>query len=273
MRNFEPLDIEKGEHISALKKLVSELKTKFGTTLIIKEDSRLMRCIGRVFSFLRINKTFQTQFVTTINGDVYFPETYREVVELINSSNWDKLKEKKYQSFTQSLLSRLFHEYVHISDSQRYPLGVVGFSFAYLTPQIYTVFALIPIIAAFLTSNYYYFAAVPFWSITVLPWASLSRCFIEARGYATNVVCLHMVYGRRVDQINPNAFMKNFLNSSYYWMAGHPKISPNRTKKKMTEMIRSHLNDAHQTLLNKEAGMFYNNLEHIYRICSDVKGG
>ena len=270
MRNFEPLDIDKGEHISALKILVEELRTKFDTKLIIKDDSRLMRCIGRVFSFLGFNKNFQTQFITTIFGDVYFPSTYRKVVDSINDDDWESLKDPELTPWVQSLLSTLFHEYVHINDSEKSFLRGVGFSVAYLTPQIYAVLGLIALPFSFY--NPWFLIPSAIWLAMAAPWTAFWRCVSEARGYATNVVCLHMVYGMRADQINEFAFMSYFNNSSYYWMVGHPLLTPKVARRRVQEVVRQYLQSAKTSLSNKEAGLhLLDNVEHVYRICSEVK--
>ena len=258
VENQTPLTRE--QQIYALKVLIEELRSKFDTKILLKTQTRLMRFIGRVMFF---NKEFMDSYVTTMFGNLYFPESWREIVELVNEDPNLLHSRPDLGMELKGLLSILFHEYVHLNDDKNSFLRT--FSVKYLTPQIYSVFGLASLVAGFFDP--WYFFGTPA-LVYALPMGSYYRSYYEARGYATNVVCLRLIYG--VHSINTYAFEKYFTSSAYYWMAG-TKFERKIFKDRMLKMVRDRLLAAELSLADERVKEHYDELEHVYRIINKAR--
>ena len=243
--------LSREQQIYALKVLIAELREKFNTKLLLKTEARFMKFIGRVMFF---NKDFMDSYITTMFGNIYFPDAWEEIIDIVNSDPDELLNRPDLEMLQKGLLSILFHEYVHLKDDKASFLRL--FSIQYLTPQIYSLLGVASIIAGAVGLGY------------TLPHGSFYRCYYEARGYATNVVCLRLVYG--VSSINTLAFEKYFTSGAYYWMAG-TKFERKLTKDRLLKMVRERLIAANLSLGDENVKYHLDELEHVYRIAEEAR--
>jgi hypothetical protein len=106
-----------------LEELVSEMKTEFPDFSIVKKsDSKFMKLLGTLLTIITFgsNRSFMTDFITTIGRTVYVPPA------------WDS-------DPPSSKMSILRHERVHMRQSVRY--GRVLYTFLYLFPFFPMFFA------------------------------------------------------------------------------------------------------------------------------------
>ena len=133
--------------IHALRILVPEMREKFGTKLLNKQGSFLMKAISKLLFF---NGSFMTSFITVIGKGIYFPSNWIDIIELCEE--WIE-NDKPSENFpvrdgpkAKALLGVLLHEYVHQMDNKKSIL----FPILYIAP---TIFALVGIIGVFVTQQ------------------------------------------------------------------------------------------------------------------------
>lgn len=156
-----------------------------------KNQSTIMKIIGILLFF---NKTFMTNYTTTIGNTVYFPnESFVKVRQLSSTIIF-------------------LHELVHIKDAHR--ISKLLFGFLYLCPQI-LILLLIPLL---LVS----------WKIALLcllfglPFPAYFRMYFEKRAYLSSLYSLDRLSKRlnfkpELDK-QKDFFMKQFKTSYYYYM-------------------------------------------------------
>lgn len=184
-----------------LKELEAEIKKhapKF--QLKFKDESTFMKLLSKVLFF---NKSFFTNYITTIGNTVYFPN-----------------KEDYYDNPSQSF-GTLAHEFVHIMDYNRSPFSFV---FNYLSPQILALPSLIflllipvwlPLMILSILSPWLLLFLV--FLVFLAPFPSYGRKELEIRGYGMS--CRVRVW--RYGNISPYSFeryVENFISSAYYYM-------------------------------------------------------
>lgn len=183
------------ERFNKFTKLLSDKLSGF--KIKYKNESFLMKLISCILFF---NKSFMTNYVTTLGYAVYFPS-----------------KEKIRTSPTSNMVT-LSHEYVHASDANKY--SRIIFSILYLLPQI--LFLLI-IPMSFI---------IGLWSLLFLcflaPLPAYFRTKFEIRGYTMSLFSLNELMleenkseQHRKDRLNRFAERinkKHFKGPTYYFM-------------------------------------------------------
>ena len=122
-----------------LRKEIEKYCTDRGLVYCIKEDSWLMRLIGKILFF---NKGFMTQYMTTIHEKVYFPK--------------DDYKDD-YNVWTVSP-----HEMVHLDDSRWFTYLL--YDAIYLFPQCLAILSLLAF-GAFANLNFLWFLICQYYII------------------------------------------------------------------------------------------------------------
>lgn len=179
-----------------IKKFISNLQ-KYNPQFNIKykKESILMKIIGFVLFF---NKTFISNFATTINQTVYLP-------------NNDFLSTKQLE-----MIVLLAHEYVHTKDAKKF-----GTFF-------YTLIYLFPLWLSLLAVPFYFI--IGWWSLLFLlflsPLPAPGRAFIEFRGYTMSLFMIDVILKEK-NNVDINYMLSNeankiesdyFHSAAYYFM-------------------------------------------------------
>lgn len=155
-----------------------------------KNQSLLMKIISFILFF---NKSFMTDYITTINSTVYFPN-------------------EEFLSKTYSPSIIFAHEFVHIHDSKNYNFL---YSFLYLFPQILFLLFL-PLLILFSWK----IALISI--IFLLPLPAYFRMKFEKRAYVCSLYAAYKISEKYNLGTNLYAsaysYAKNFTGSSYYFM-------------------------------------------------------
>lgn len=152
------------DHRTVFNDLARYLFLNYDVCVRFKDKSRLMRFISALMFW---NKTFMTDYVTTIGRTVYFP------TRLDHDDDWGTLA----------------HEAVHALDYDRAP---TRFVLGYLAPQCLGVLSVLAALALFLS---------PVWLLSLgfllflAPWPSPWRLARERRGYAVSAMAHCLRYG------------------------------------------------------------------------------
>ena len=192
-----------------LKLLLAHIETNIPSfELRSKEDSMIFTILSKIFFF---NKNIQTRFITTLYPHVYLPRL-------------------PYQSTFRddaSAIEILAHEYIHLKDRKKY--GWL-FNFAYLSPQIFALFAPLALLE-------------PWWLlslIALLPFPSPGRAWIEFRGYKTSLAVYYWLHGKKHDI---DFIVKQFTGSGYYWMMPFEKYLVEKFEKEYRKVVSDDLSD------------------------------
>ena len=178
--------------ITAAKKYYPELQVKF------KDESSFMKVLATLLFF---NKEFITKYSTTIGNTVYFPtKDYLKTKNIVN-------------------IITFLHELVHIEDAKR--VGHILYSFLYLFPQILAVLA-IPLFF------FNWWVALILFIVLLAPLPAYFRMVFEKRAYFTSLYVAQRL-GTRLKfnpllEENKEIFLKQFKNSSYYFMWIFPNL-------------------------------------------------
>jgi hypothetical protein len=162
-----------------------------GFEIVDKKDSMLMKLLSFLLFF---NKSFMTNYVTTMYPKIYVP-----------SLPW-------HPNSPIRRISTLAHEYVHLRDRKR--MGLL-FNFLYLSPQIFSLLA----VGAFW--NLWWLLALLF----LLPIPSPGRAWLEYRGYRMTMAMHWYVAGL---ETNVAWVEQQFTSSNYYWMMPFKKFIGSR---------------------------------------------
>jgi len=173
--------------INKAKEHFPDLQVKF------KDENLLMRILSYLLFF---NKSFMTQFTTTIGSTIYFPS------------------QKAIDIRPLSYLIVLLHELVHINDSKKY--SKLLFSLLYLMPQILVLFCL-PLFFVFSWK-----IMLPITILCALPIPAYFRMVFEKRAYmvslyVANKLSINKNFKLNIDSMSKD-LLSNFKNSSYYFM-------------------------------------------------------
>lgn len=157
-----------------------------------KDESTLMKILGKVLFF---NKSFMTNFTTTLGSKVYFPN--KKFVDLRPLSS----------------LVVLLHELVHVNDSKKWTQ--VLFSFLYMFPL-----ALAVVFLPLLLVSWKIF--LPLLVLSLLPLPAYFRMIFEKRAYLVSLYVLHQLSVKKEFNTNLDtaaaSYLENFKDSSYYFM-------------------------------------------------------
>ncbi len=164
------------------------LEQSHGIRVRFKDQSRLMRFIGRVMFF---NRLFMTHYTTTIGKTVYFPR---------GEDNW----------------LTLAHEAVHALDYERRP---VRFTLGYLMPQLLGVLGLLSLVGA-LWCTWSLLGAVLL--LALAPWPSPWRLARERRGYQVTIAA-DILRERSTAMVRSPGYLRwladhTYSGPSYYYM-------------------------------------------------------
>lgn len=157
-----------------------------------KDESTLMKILGKILFF---NKSFMTNFTTTLGSKVYFPN-------------------KKFVALRPlSSLVVLLHELVHVSDSKKWTQ--ILFSFLYMFPL-----ALVVVFLPLLLVSWKLF--LPLLVLSLLPLPAYFRMVFEKRAYLVSLYVLHQLSVKKEFNTNLDtaaaSYLENFKDSSYYFM-------------------------------------------------------
>jgi hypothetical protein len=172
--------------------LIESAKTYFPDLEIkYKTDSAIMKFIGTILFF---NKSFMTEYSTTIGSTIYFPTEHFVRTRPVSAS------------------IILLHELVHINDAKK--ISKFLFSFLYLCPQILALLA-IPLIFI------HWYIGLPF-LLLLLPIPAFFRMYFEKRAYFASLYVLNkfgdiLAFDPQLD-IQKKYFLDQFKSSSYYFM-------------------------------------------------------
>lgn len=156
-----------------------------------KNESRFMKFVGMLLFF---NKTFMTNYTTTIGSTIYFPDS------------------KYLESNPVSGAVTLLHELVHVYDSMKYTRFL--FSILYLSPQILFLFTL-PLM---IISWKLIFVSLLF----LLPLPSFFRMHFEKRAYLVSLYVLnYLIINKMIHadlDANKEYYLTQFKSGGYYFM-------------------------------------------------------
>lgn len=170
----------------------------YGVKIKYKDSSKFMKFLSYLLFF---NKSFMTNYTTTIGNTVYFP-TQSKIDEAVNNSS----------------LATLCHESQHIYDSKSYK--AIWYYIAYLFPQILAPFMLF---FAFIS----WYLALGLFILFLLPLPAPFRMIYERRGYIINMLIINQIQkeygvneGIRKSILLPYIEDVNdqFTSSAYYFM-------------------------------------------------------
>lgn len=171
--------------VSSGQKHFPDLQVKY------KDQSSFMKLLGTLLFF---NKSFMTDYTTTIGSTVYFPTE-----SFVNS-----------RPISASIV--LLHELVHIHDAKK--LSKPLFGFLYLTPQILALLCLL----LFLVS---WKLALPLMILFMLPIPSYFRMLFEKRAYLVSLYVIQKLsqkYTFNSTLSSEEAFMvEQFKGPGYYF--------------------------------------------------------
>jgi hypothetical protein len=195
-------------------KFVSILSGKLpGFNVKFKNESLLMKIIGKILFF---NKTFMTEFITTIGYTVYFPNN-----SYIDGSGYGAL----------AALAALAHEYRHAKDSSK--ITRVLFGVLYLIPQflalpgLLSIFIFVPLLIFGVISWSWWMLIIMLMVLFMAPWPAYYRTQYEINGYIMSLFIINELQKERgIDTQSRNralilavsGYNKNFINSNYYYM-------------------------------------------------------
>lgn len=188
-------------------KLLIHIKKNIdGFEVVKKQESSLMRFLEKVLFF---NKAFMKRYITTIYPKVYVPE------------------ERFHNIGSISYISTMAHEYVHLKDEKK--MGLL-FKFLYLSPQIFSLFALLSL------WNPWFLLSLLF----LLPWPSPGRMWLEFRGYRMSLAVHHWL-DTADEQIFIDHYVTHFTSSNYYWMFPFKKFMLNKFHAELSKLQRDEL--------------------------------
>lgn len=172
--------------------VVNEAKINFPNLQIkYKDESFFMKILGKIMFF---NKSFMTDYVTTVGNTIYFPSKSFLARRPVSS------------------LMILMHELVHVYDSKKFTSPL--FSFLYLFPQI---LALLVLPLFFIN-----WQIALLFLLFLLPIPAYFRTYFEKRGYLISLYVENKLSKKLKFSINldnaKNDSIKHFKNSDYYFM-------------------------------------------------------
>lgn len=172
--------------VTAAQKYFPDLQVQY------KDQSTFMKILGMILFF---NKSFMTDYTTTIGSTVYFPTASFP------------------QNNSTSASIVLMHELVHISDEKKW--GRLIFSFLYLTPQILVLLCL-----PLLFINWY--IALPLLLLFASPLPSWFRMYFEKRAYMASLYVLNALSKKQgfpaLLASQEGIWLEQFQGSGYYYM-------------------------------------------------------
>lgn len=200
-------------------KLVSKMKENLpGFEIKYKNESSFMEKLGKVLFF---NKSFMSQYTTTIGTTIYFPN--REEVEA---------KPEDY-------LYILAHECVHAWDAHNRP---ALFPLAYLFPQLLALLSL----GAFFAFISSWFLLFLLFLIFLAPIPSPGRTWAEIRGYGMTCKIKKWMEGH-VDEKYVDHITESFAGPAYYYMCPFKNYVKNKLQSYVdTDVCLKDKNPAYQ---------------------------
>lgn len=193
-------------------------KLKTPMQLVEKESSTLMKFIGWFLAITNINKTFMTNYITTLGSTVYYPKKLISEIE------------------PKIFVETMMHESVHALDSQKH-----GFLFqiTYL-PELYfgLPLFLFSILSIVLKSYMVFGILFALFLIAILPIPKFGRYHWEMRAYATSLVAANLFDASDDYKSYVKEWIKSHLMGSAYYFA--LPISQFYSDQKYENYINSH---------------------------------
>jgi len=157
-----------------------------------KDESTLMKIVGVALFF---NKSFMTNFTTTLGSTIYFPNRKFEQLRPL------------------SAIVILLHELVHVHDAKKW--SRVLFSFLYMFPLLMSLL-LLPLLLV----SWKIF--LPLIVLSLCPVPAYFRMLFEKRAYLVSLYCTYQLSVKKQFTSNLESasasYLKNFKDSSYYFM-------------------------------------------------------
>ena len=268
-KRLKPLNTP--QTVQALRILVPEMRQKFGTKLLIKQESLIMKIFGKLLFF---NGSFMSSYITVLGKGIYFPSNWEGIIELCEEWIENEEAPKNFPMHrgaeAMALLGVLLHEYVHQMDNKNNKL----FPLLYTSPAILGIIGVIGVFVTIWFPKMWFLITALLYAI---PFPTYYRSYYESRGYATNIVMRYFLYRHPREEITPMMFMPQFVGPSYYWMAGHPlynEIIGTLIGKKyvngVQQMVQNRLDKAVTTIESRDSSEL-DELEHVYRIVEEAK--
>lgn len=182
-----------------LSNFIDKLNERIKFQVVVKEKSLLMKVISYLMFF---NKTFLTDFITTIDDKIYIPQKVL-----------DKFSDEKIAAI-------ICHEVIHIDDSNK--MGPL-FKLSYTFPQNLIILSLLGFLG-FLNSWMFFFFLFLIFS---LPIPSPGRKSLELRAYKVSLLLNELMFKKYYDEsqvlklVNKSKYMMNeyFVGPYYYYMS------------------------------------------------------
>ena len=222
-----------------------------GFNIESKADSKLMWVLDKLMFW---NKRFM-RVTTTIGNTIHLPDSLLK--SLLQGSM--RIRKKAF------LFRLLLHEYVHMSDRKR--MGSFKYRLKYLSPQIYSLGALLALLTPF---SSWFLLALGF-LVFAAPWPSQGRTEIEANGYEMSAAVEYWMTGR-VSAKYIRHIHGAFTSFSYYRMcpnfwedvAGRLSFGSATVTGRNYFLGDSRLRKAYKTLLTE--GMVHESVEKEYHL-------
>jgi len=181
-----------------LQEYLAIMRRRYGVEVVEKTTSPFMRMLARVLFF---NKTFLTDYVTTIGATIYWPNV-----------------EQMYMHPDQAF-ETVLHEVQHAADYRWCPFVFVT---TYLMPQVFAPLAVMAALAAVLG---------PWWLLWLLallfllPMPSIGRAIWEMRGSAAQMAFNLWKYGEQtISEKRMARLVDRFTGPDYYFMLPSRKL-------------------------------------------------
>ena len=194
----------------ALQDYIKLCEEEFKVRLVEKKTSTFMKMIAVILFF---NKSFMTNYITTIGRTIYWPDL-----------------EERRKSSPESFFRTFFHETQHGHDAAVFNLF---FFVSYLSPQVFVLLMLLTFLA--FVNGWWFLALFAF--PLILPIPSYFRAHWEFRGSSCNIAYLIWKEGGVSDGYKDH-LVKRFKGPDYYFMWPFPK-SVRRKLDKIEERIRA----------------------------------
>lgn len=218
--------------------------------IVSKEDSTLMKVIGKLMFW---NKNFM-RMTTTIGDTVYISEFLFKLI-----MDGGRIRKMGF------LFEMLLHEAMHMSDRKR--MGTLKYRLKYLSPQIYSLGALLALLTPF---SSWFLLALGFLAFAA-PWPSKGRTEIEANGYEMSTAVQYWMTGK-VSRKHLSKVYTAFTSMKYYRMCPEyvTRVLPRLAFGSAAGSNRNHflgdsrLRKAYKRFLT--AGMVHENVEKEYHM-------
>jgi hypothetical protein len=172
-----------------IRKLAPSFEVRF------KDESRTQKFIGILVWIF--NRTYMTQYTTTLYPIVWFPSR------------------ALYVNRPQVSFMILAHELVHLQDTKDSP---IWFRLGYVFPQALTLLAFLAAIPVAFLAGWWALVPVVTGILLLVPWPAPWRVATELRGYGMSLALTQWRDGV-VAQVALDSMVSQFVGAGYYYMS------------------------------------------------------